>query len=403
MSTPSTRRRHAILRNAVAALALVAIFVAAGCGALRDDKGRPLNTLHPRGEQAQEIDDLITPVFMIAGVAFLFVEGGVLFLAWKFRRRRDDEDGVDEPVQTHGHVRLELAWTILPALLLAGIGVFSVKTIWKLQKAAADRSLMTVQVVGQQWWWEFRYDTDRDGKPDVITANQMVIPAGQMVRLEIRSNDVIHSFWIPELNGKKDAVPGRTHSWSIQAFKPGLYQGTCTEFCGLSHALMRMEVKALPRAEFDQWLQDQRKPATLPTDPTPDDAEDDSPVLAGFKTFQAQCATCHQLDGMTFDGKATDGAPNADYLHNRPAANRPNLTSGNAPNLTHLMSRNRFAGNLFDLYAKDGSVNTVNISSWIRNPGAMKPAAADEYRGMPTLGLDETQISDVVAFLSTLK
>jgi len=379
------------------------LFVA-GCGALRDDKGRPLTTLNPKGTQAARIDDLVSPVFIVAGVVFVLVEGGVLFMIWRFRRRKDDVDGVDEPVQVHGIPRLEWAWTIAPALLLGGMAILNVKTIWQLEER--DDNAVQVEVYGQQWWWEFRYDVDDDGTPDIITANQLVVPAGRQVNLTIRSNDVIHSFWIPALNGKKDAVPGRTHSWSLEADQPGLYQGTCTEFCGLSHAYMRMEVKAVTAADYETWLKDQRQPAEFPEDDTPDDSTDNSLELAGYNEFKNNCAQCHQINGLSYDKELTDGTVDPDYGGEIDPATgfaKMPLTSGNAPNLTHLMSRNKFAGNLFDLYTEDGQVNESNLGNWLRNPKNMKPMAPDENRGMPNLNLTQDQIDALVAFLSTLK
>ena len=389
-------------------LVAMTLFVA-GCGALRDDKGRPLTTLSPKGVQSSRIDNLVSPVFIVAGIVFVLVEGGVLFMVWRFRRRKGDVDGVDEPVQVHGIPRLEWAWTIAPAILLGAMAILNVKTIWQLEER--DSNAINVEVYGQQWWWEFRYDTNDDGKPDIITANQMVIPAGRQINLIIRSNDVIHSFWIPALNGKKDAVPGRTHQWSLEADKPGLYQGTCTEFCGLSHAYMRMEVSAKTPAEYDAWLTAQQKPATFPTDATPEDPSDDSLVLKGFTEFKANCAQCHQVNGLSYDKEATDGTPDPDYggeVDPSTGFTKMPLTSGNAPNLTHLMSRNKFAGNLFDLYTGEGNsgdrqVNVSNLTNWLLNPKAMKPMAPDENRGMPNLNLSSDQINALIAFLSTLK
>jgi cytochrome c oxidase subunit 2 len=321
----------------------------------------------------------------------------VIFLVVKFRRRKDDQDEVDEPVQTHGNAKLEWAWTILPALVLIGLGVKNVTVIWDLERH--DKDAINVEVRGQQWWWEYRYDTNADGKPDIITANQMVIPAGRQVVLTIRSNDVIHSYWIPALNGKKDAVPGRSNTWTLQAYKPGLYQGTCTEFCGLSHARMRMEVKAVSAADYEQWIVDQQKPAQMLSDSTPDDTSDDFLALQGQEVFKANCASCHQINGFTYNmAEENDGKPDPDY-----GAGEVPLTSGNAPNLTHLMSRNRFAGNMFDLYSANGTVNETVLGAWIRNPAAMKPMDPDQLRGMPDRGLSQDQIDAVVAYLSTLK
>ncbi|HBX76399.1 MAG TPA: cytochrome c oxidase subunit II [Acidimicrobiaceae bacterium] len=370
-------------------------FLLTACGALRDDEGRPLTTLNPKGKQAQRIDDLATPVFIVAAVVFVLVEGGVLYMAWRFRRRKDDVDGELEPIQNHGNPKLEWAWTIAPAILLLGLGLMNVRTIWQLEEVPKDH--MTVEVYGQQWWWEFRYDTDNDGKADIITANQMVVPVGKHVELTIRSNDVIHSFWIPALNGKKDAVPGHSNKWSLQADEEGLFQGTCTEYCGLSHAYMRMEVKAVSPAKYEEWVDAQTTKASVPP-------ASDTLATQGYEEFKTNCANCHQVNGESFKfAEKTDGKPNLDYG----GADHP-LISGNAPNLTHLMSRNKFAGNLFDLYTTDPNTGeTVPddsvLGSWLRDPGAMKPAAADQNRGMPNLNLSQEQIDALVAYLHTLK
>ena len=389
------KRPSASLLRTLSVSGLVGLsLLLSGCGALRDDEGRPLTTLSPKGPQAQRIDDLVSPVFLVAGVVFVIVEVAVVYMAWRFRRRKDDVDEVDEPVQHHGNPKLEWAWTILPAILLLGLGIVNVQVIWDLDAVPKDH--MTVEVYGQQWWWEYRYDTDNDGKADIITANQMVIPVGKFVETTIRSNDVIHSFWIPALNGKRDAVPGHSNRWSLQADEPGVFQGTCTEYCGLSHAYMRMEVKAVPPAEFAKWVKEQKQPAEKPAE--------DSLAGKGFAEFKNNCAQCHQVNGNSYKfAEETDGAPDLDYG----GADHP-LTAANAPNLTHLMSRNKFAGNLFDLYTTDPDTgervaDESALGSWLRDPAAMKPMAADQNRGMPNLNLTQEQIDALVAYLHTLK
>ncbi|HEY1118233.1 MAG TPA: cytochrome c oxidase subunit II, partial [Acidimicrobiales bacterium] len=219
----------------------------------------PLDTLEPKGPRARSIDHLVNPVFLIAGVVFLAVQLGILFLGWKFRQRKDDDGRL--PTQTHGNFKLEIGWTILPALLLAGVAGASVLTLLDLEDHPTDSTKITV--IGQQWWWEYRYDVDGDGKDDIVTANDLVIPAGKPVSLSIESRDVIHSFWIPALNGKRDAVPGRTHPLQIQADEPGVYRGQCTEFCGLSHAYMRMRVVALSPADYADWEANQQEGAKV--------------------------------------------------------------------------------------------------------------------------------------------
>jgi cytochrome c oxidase subunit 2 len=342
-------QRTTIRRAGWTATSSALVLLAAGCG-LHDDE-KPLNTLDPRGKQADEIYSLVTPVFLVAGVVFVLVMVGALYLAIRYRRRKDDVDGVDEPIQRHGNTPLEWGWTILPALVLAVLAIGNVRTIWTLENDQLDAP-MEVEVIGHQWWWEFRYDLDDDGEADIITANQLVIPSGTTVRLAIKSNDVIHSFWIPKLSGKKDAVPGRVHHWAITADEPGVFQGQCTEFCGLSHAYMRMEVKALAQADYDTWID-------------------------------------NQLQGP---------------LHP--------LIAGNAPNLTHLMSRDKFAGNMFRLYEPgvdseaaelDGTADHGTLGAWLRNPQEMKPMAAEANRGMPNLQLPEDEIRKLVAYLTLLK
>jgi cytochrome c oxidase subunit 2 len=377
-----------------AGLAVLALFVA-GCSST----GHPLTTLDPQGSPARTIQNLIRPVFIVAGVVFVLVEGAIIIFVIKFRRRPDDVDGVDEPRQIHGHFRAELAWTAIPALILAVLAVGNVKTIWKLEDQQVNAKT-TITVVGQQWWWEFRYDLNGDGKPDIITPNQLVIPIHTTIGLRIRSNDVIHSFWIPALNGKRDAVPGHQNGLAIEADKPGIYAGQCTEFCGLSHGYMQMQVKALTRADYNIWVANQLKGSVQP--------KPGSDAAAGKQLFFQDCAGCHQINGYTDKGVAkASNQPDPAYR----GALQP-LTSGNAPNLTHLMSRENFAGNMFPLYESDvnahkplptGVPNDGELSDWLTNPSAMKPMAPDQNRGMPNLQLSQDNIQKLVAFLTTLK
>lgn len=362
--------------------------------------GRPLNTLAPAGDKAQEIWDLIVPVFIIAGVVFIFVEIGIIWLAARFRERDDDVEGVDEPAQLHGNTKLEIGWTLAPSLLLAFLAVFSVNGIISQNKSADDA--IDVTVIGQQWWWEYRYDLDNDGKPDIITATEAAIPTGRDVRFHIQSRDVVHSFWIPRLAGKLDAVPGRTHVRVLDATEPGIYEGQCTEYCGLSHGVMRMQVKALEPADYEAWV---KLMTTPPEDPKTDLEK------SGQELFVAQCSFCHQVNGIT----PTDTAPFAysneidpDYgvTHDSP------LLSRNAPNLTHLMMRQHFVGGLLPLYQgkQEAVVNprevyephVNNIKRWLRDPHEVKPMNEDNLQGMPNYNLSEAQIDQLTAYLLTL-
>jgi cytochrome c oxidase subunit II len=346
----------------------------------------PQDTLQPKGPISRDINNLVGPVFLVAAVVFVFVEVGVLYLVFRFRRRRDDDD---LPAQTHGNTKLEIGWTVLPAAILGVVALGTVSTLFNINDKESDG--VTVEVVGHQWWWGFKYDTNGDGEPDVTTANDLVIPAGQNVELAITSEDVIHSFWIPALNGKKDAVPGRTSPLMLNADEPGTYVGQCTEFCGLSHAYMRQRVVALPEDEFEDWLADQSQPAEEPTE---------ADAAAGAELFTTQCSRCHLARGINDDEYEEEGSGN-------------DLVAGEAPDLTHFASRGAFAGATFDLWEDQdgddiveadeigGELNRIDLEAWLRDPPGRKPMAP-ERRGMPNLQLQEEQIDQLVAFLETL-
>ena len=348
----------------------------------------PQTTLEPEGPISQMIHNLSTPVFLVAAVVFVIVEFGTLALVLKFRKRKDD-DGDELPAQTHGNTKLELGWTILPALVLGVVAVGTVGTLININ--SRDDAAMTVQVEGQQWWWRFNYDTDGDGDfDDVSTGTDLVIPAGVDVELQINSNDVIHSFWIPALNGKKDAVPNMTTDLTLHADEPGTYVGQCTEFCGLSHAYMRQRAVALSQDQFDEWLANQETDAEMPTD---------EEAAAGAELFATQCSRCHLARGINDDQFEEEGGKT--------------LVAGNAPDLTHFATRGAFAGGTFNLWLdadSDGIVeydeigkdlNRTGLEAWLRDPPGQKPMDP-EARGMPNLQLQEDQIDQLVAFLQTL-
>ena len=371
-----------------------------------------LDTLDPQGPSSQRIQELVAPVFGIAGVIFVAVLGAVFAFALKYRTTDEDRD--DIPEQVHGKTVLEIGWTILPALILFVVAILTVFTIVDLEKR--DDDALEVEVFGQQWWWGYRYDVDDNGSfddpDDIVTATEMVIPTGREVSLTITSNDVIHSFWIPALNGKKDAVPGMITEWKLEADHPGTYRGQCTEYCGLSHANMRMLVRAVPPEEYEAWVANQQQPAPEPTTEL---------AKEGKAQFESLCASCHLIDGV-----------NNEQLAESP----PSLISGVAPNLTHLMSRGTFAGSIFNLHYPnppgndqpfgatcttddlsqcgdptdvglpdnpDNPVYAPALEAWLRDAPGVKPMAPDQNRGMPDLGLTQDQIDQLVAYLETLK
>ena len=380
--------------------------VVAGCAT-----NAPQDTWQPKGPNSKLIDDLQQPVFAVAGIIGLIVAVAVIYTMIKYRDR-----GQPIPEQTHGKPALEITLTVIPALILAVVSVFTFGAIFKLAKT--DDTEMIINVTGQQWWWEYDYPAQNEFgiTQPIITSGQLVMPVGTKVLLRETSRDVIHSYWIPALNGKRDAVPGRIHTLRLEADKPGIYAGQCTEFCGLSHANMRMEAVALSKEDFAKWVANQQSPYVAPAKETR--------AQQGEEVFLNQCVRCHQVNGlMRADGTPAIAAPDE------------NVWSGAAPNLTHLMSRNTFAGAMFDLLSKqcrdevwnapsavvgakylagvtEECLNQKDLRAWLRNAPEAKPMYANadnlaisngKYRGMPYLALSEDDITKLVAYLVTLK
>jgi cytochrome c oxidase subunit 2 len=313
---------------------------------------QPQDILNPQGPISRQIDKLWNPVFAIAVVIFILVEGLIVFVMVRFRARSDD----DAPVQVHGNSTLEIGWTILPALLLVVIGFFTVTNLVDLDRAPKG-DVLNVQVIGHQWWWEYDYSDYK-----VVTANELHIPVGRPVFVHVTSADVIHSFWAPALAGKMDAIPGRLNHLTLQADKPGqTYLGQCTEYCGLSHANMRIRVVTHTQADFARWIAGQQRASAIAKSGEAGD---------GAALFRSKgCGGCHAIEGYT-----------AGHV---------------GPNLTHLYSRKTFAGALFDL-------DEQNLRLWLRDPPARKPMNPNKGLGMPNLQLTEDEIGKLIAFLETL-
>lgn len=370
---PSTNGRASRARRR--ALRIVQFFaLAALLAACSGDQ----SVLDPKGPFAKGPDDLFMFVFWIAVVVFVLVQGLIVYTAVKFRQKAGDDA---LPVQTHGNTKLEIVWTVIPALILAAISVPTIQMIFDLDEEPPGA--MTVEVIGHRWWWEYRY-------PDygIITANELVIPVGVPIRLEMRAEEsgaadrgVLHSYWVPKLGGKQDVIPGRMVTLNIQADTAGRYLGQCAEYCGLSHANMRNRAVALDMADFEEWVAAQQQPAAEPSDGL---------AVQGRELFTANCAACHTINSSSVAG-ADD------------------FTNAIAPNLTHLMSRKEFAGAIFDLYGRDADGNFTDepnvdlLKEWLRNPPAMKAMRPADGIGMPNLNLSEDQIEVLVAYLTTLQ
>jgi cytochrome c oxidase subunit 2 len=331
-------------------LGLVAFaLVSTGCAS----ENAPLDWLRPAGPIARDIGGLWTVVFWAAVGVFFLVEGAIVYALIRFRRRRGD---TEMPKQTHGNTPLEIGWTIIPALLLAALAVPTLSGIVALARERPNA--LRVDVTAHQWWWQYEYPEQK-----VVTANELHIPVGRPVRLYLHSADIIHSYWVPALAGKQDVVPQRVNRLTIEADRPGEYHGTCVEYCGLSHANMRLRVYAHEPADFERWAREQAADATVPT----------GGLAARGRTIleSKQCVTCHTIRGSE---KATG-------------------TTG--PDLTHFASRWGFAGDIFVR-------NEENLRKWIadapgRKPGSKMPA------GITEMGLTEDDIDALVAYLQSLR
>jgi cytochrome c oxidase subunit 2 len=339
------------------------------------------DSLQPKGPYSQELHNLLVPVFWVAVFVFIVVEGGIVWISIRYRHRK----GRDRmPAQIHGNTRLEIGWTIAPALILAGVMVPTVATIWDLaRKPPADALHVTVR--GYQWWWGFEY-TDEDMRASygddtrIRTADVLVIPVDRVVYLSlegagglIQGQDpaasdhmVIHSFWVPELAGKQDVTPGRTNHILMQADEPGMYEGQCAEFCGLQHGRMLVRVRALSAEDWDAWVRNQKQPAVTPSDPLAQQGMD--LFLGQLSGGRGSCISCHAVGGTE-------------------------ATSPAAPDLTHFADPTHecFAGCNWDTTDRDA------LEAWLRNPDAVKLGSK-----MPNYHLTEEEIDALVAYLSNL-
>jgi cytochrome c oxidase subunit 2 len=337
-------------RWAVAAVVLGSTLLLAACEAENNRQ----NSLDPKGPAAEKIDNLFTPVFWVAVVIGVLVLAAVVVFALRYRYRAGKNEN---PKQIHGSTPLEIGWTIVPALILAVIAVPTVATIFDLNKDPRG-DVLNVTAIGKQWWWEFEYPGQ-----EVVTANEMVIPAGREVNVKLTACDeslpnrcnVIHSFWVPELAGKQDIIPGRDQSTTIEADKPGTFLGQCAEYCGLSHANMRFRVIAVDEADFDQWIDEQRQGPAVPFQVGTGAEQRPAGPAQELVATKYQCTNCHTLA----DSKV----------------------SSYGPNLTHLASRTTFASGYYEL-TRDRLVD------WVYNAPGLIPMEAQHCRdpGEPAEG-----------------
>ena len=330
---------------------------AATCSLAQPPARSSTSIFAPASTPADLISGLSFFVLGVSAVIFAVVSGLLLYAAVRFRKKADDDGR--EPAQVYGSNQLELAWTVIPVLIVMVLFLSSARVIHAIEDADRPPGTIEVTVVGHQFWWEFRYP-----QYGFVTANELHVPVSDPSRptptfLTLLSADTDHSFWVPRLAGKTDLIPNHPNSMWIDPHDTGLYLGQCAQYCGTQHAKMLLRVYVDSRAGFDAWVQAQRQLAT-------GDAPLDAAAAEGRRVFATTaCINCHAVAGTVADGRF-------------------------GPDLRHLMSR--------DTIASGAAPNTPeNLRRWIENPEAIKPGSL-----MPAMNLSGKQLDKVTAYLLTL-
>lgn len=314
------------------------------------------NIFDPRSVPAHQIYRLSVFVLGVTGAIFATVVGLLTYAIIRYRHR--DKDGEQEPPQIYGSNQIELAWTVIPILIVVVLFLSSARVIFSIQNAPEPKQALNVTVIGHRYWWEFRY-------PDygVVTANELHVPVSNDPKhhpiptfLKLATADVDHSFWVPRLAGKTDLFAGQVNSLWIEPLQTGLYLGQCAQYCGEEHARMLIRVYAQTPADFHKWLANQEK-----------NAVQDPSATEGREVFEhTACINCHTVRGTVANGRY-------------------------GPDLTHLMTR--------DTIAAGTLTNTrENLEKWIKDPNAYKPGCK-----MPAMKLSDQDITLITSYLMTLR
>jgi len=314
----------------------------------------PTTIFAPASTAAAEIFGLSTLVLAVTAGIFLCVGALLVYAIVAFRKRPNDDDS--EPAQVYGSNQVEIAWTVIPILIVVALFLASARVITGVQNADRPASTIEVIAIGHQFWWEYRYPA-----LGVVTANELHVPVSDPARptptfITLLSADTDHSFWIPRLGGKTDLIPNQVNRTWIDPCEVGLYLGQCAQYCGTQHAKMLLRVYVDSRDVFDSWVRQQREPARQQAD-----------VAEGKQLFlRTACINCHAVSGTAATGQF-------------------------GPDLTHLMSRDTIAAGI--------SPNTVeNLRAWIRDPESIKPGSR-----MPAMKMTDHELDSVTAYLATLR
>lgn len=293
-------------------------------------------------------------VLIVCAVIFAVVGGLLTYSVIKFRRRSNDDRR--EPAQVYGSTQIELAWTVIPLLIVVVLFLTTARVIHGIQDAPEPAGAINVTVIGHQYWWEFRYP-----QYGVVTANELWVPVSDSNQptptfMTLLSADVGHSFWVPELAGKTHLIPNQVNHMWIDPQRTGVFLGQCNLYCGVQHAHMLLRVDVATRADFDRWIREQQMPAV-----------EDPAVAAGRQVFETTaCVNCHTIRGTIANGRF-------------------------GPDLTHFMSRETIGAGVLP--------NTPeNLRLWVQDPEAVKPGCL-----MPSMNMTPQQLTELVSYLESLR
>ncbi|MFZ0662327.1 MAG: cytochrome c oxidase subunit II [Acidobacteriaceae bacterium] len=334
--------------------AAIAAFVLLPCAAFADGPQATPSIFAPASTPATDIVHLALFALSVVGGIFVVVGGLLTYVVIRYRDRHPEDP--QEPAQVFGSNQIELAWTVIPILIVVVLFLTTARMIFAIQDHPKPPSALNVTVVGHQFWWEYRYPN-----LGIVTANELHVPlssdtAPKPTYLKLLSADVVHSFWVPQLAGKTDVIPNSPNLTWIDPKHPGLYLGQCAQFCGIEHAKMLIRVYVDTPQQFAAWVKNQQQPAVQ-----------DPSVVAGRHVFETQaCMNCHTIRGTVATGRF-------------------------GPDLTHLMSRDTIASGAVPL-------TKANLRQWIEDPDSFKPGAL-----MPAMKLSDQQLDELTDYLSTLK
>ena len=375
---PMGRRRSLKTRSVLFGLMAALFLFAVGC--TKDGQ----STWEAFGPVAQKQLDLFNVILWVMVAVFILVEGVLVYAIVRYRRRPGDA----KPPQIHGKTSLEIVLTIIPTILVLALGIWSVFTLFEIEEPPTDGPTpLQVTVTGHQWWFEFEYPDAGNGKK-IITANEMRIPVDRPIQITLKSDDVIHSFWVPKLAGKLDMVPTHINKMWFQADSDKLKEdlpvtlyGQCAELCGLAHALMRFRVTVMEQADFDSWVAAYGAPPAI-----------SDKAKQGKQLFAANCTLCHTIDGP--DDPALSASRLTGFLTGG------DITPVPAPNLTDFRTRQTLAAGITDL-------TESNLRAWLHNPEDIKPGnymseRAVLYQNGPA-NLTDDEIDSLIGYLLDLR